>query len=38
MEDENYYKIMKQEFGTDEIKMVFVVRTDLNMGKGKIGA
>jgi PTH2 family peptidyl-tRNA hydrolase len=29
---------MKQEFGTEDIKMVFIVRNDLSMGKGKIGA
>jgi hypothetical protein len=38
MENEAYHEVMKQEFGTENTKMVFIVRTDLNMGKGKIGA
>ena len=29
---------MKDEFGFDDLKMVFVVRQDLKMGTGKIGA
>lgn len=29
---------MIKELGIDDLKMVFIVRNDLNMGKGKIGA
>jgi hypothetical protein len=38
MKSKEYCKVMNEEFGTEDIKMVFVVRNDLNMGKGKIGA
>ena len=38
MENKQYYKVMKAEFGCEDIKMVFIVRSDLSMGKGKIGA
>jgi len=38
LKQNEYNQVMKDEFGFDDLKMVFVVRQDLKMGTGKIGA
>ena len=38
IKDPLYNKVMSQDFGLEDLKMVFIVRQDLKMGAGKIGA
>jgi len=35
---DSYNKVMRQSFGVEDTKMVYLVRHDLKMGIGKIGA